>query len=197
MTATFRPVVVASLAGLALLMSGVVSFAQIDAGYLANWNDREVRVSYLPESDQTSMTLALVPGGAEAAPVILVFEARWSGRATDVPPTFLELRTYLHPLTDQRVQRRVDLRFTIEPETGPPLSLSYFGKDWGVFGFVPAGADIPVVRFGIAPGELKALGQGERISGMAMGFPFALETSQVGALRQFSQLVLVGETASP
>jgi hypothetical protein len=181
-------VVASALVGLGL--TGAHAHAQVDAGYLADWKDGELRVTYDAASQESSATLALVPGASgEGAPVILVWEARWPGRATGQVPTFLEVRSYLQPLADQRVQRRIDLRFILRSGASSPVTLYFFGGNWGVFGFIPAGDEIPVVRFPLTTSELAALAVSEDISGEAMGFAFALTASQIEALSTFARLV--------
>ncbi len=181
-------VVASALVGLGL--TGASAHAQVDAGYLADWKDGELRVAYDPASQESSATLALVPGASgEGAPVILVWEARWPGRATGQVPTFLEVRSYLQPLADQRVQRRIDLRFILRSGASSPVTLYFFGGNWGVFGFIPPGDEIPVVRFPLTTSELAALAVSEEISGEAMGFAFALTASQLEALSTFARLV--------
>lgn len=182
-------VIVGALVSLGL--TGGRAHAQVDAGYLADWKDGELRVTFDQASQETSATLALVPGFASegAAPILLVWEARWPGRETGRVPTFLEVRSYLQPLADQRVQRKVDLRFTVRTGAGGPVTLYFFGGNWGVYGFVPPGDEIPVVRFPLTTSELAALAVSDEITGEAMGFPFTLATTQLEALGTFARLI--------
>lgn len=182
-------VIAGLLVGLGLTSGN--AHAQVDAGYLADWRDGELRVAYDQASQETSATLAMIPGLATegASPIILVWETRWPGRETGRIPTFLEVRSYLQPLADQRVQRRVDLRFTVRTGASSPVTLYFFGGNWGVFGFVPPGDEIPVVRFPLTVPELAALAVSEEISGEAMGFPFTLSATQIEALSTFARLI--------
>lgn len=191
MRRVLRPMLVIACVVLFVGLAPRTACAQVDAGYLADWKDGELRVTFDPASQETSATLALVPGlsADSASPIILVWESRWPGREVGKIPTFLELRAYLQPLADQRVQRKVDLRLTVSSGTGSPITLYFFGGNWGVYGFIPAGDEIPVVRFPLTTPELAALAVSEQISGEAMGFAFSLSPSQIEALSTFARLI--------
>ena len=141
------------------------------------------------QAGESVSTLALVP---TAAPVILVFETRRQSRGPRQAPATVEVRAYLRPLADPRVRPRVDLRLTVDAGEGRAVPLSFFGSGWGVYGFIGAGDEISVVRFTMAPVELRALVAGEGVTGEVMGFSFALRRDQLDALRDFADLVESG-----
>ena len=173
--------------------------AQVDAGYLADWKDCEVRVQDVAQTSEVSATLALVPPvGAEGRPpLVLVFEARWP-RGGGQGVTLLEARAYLAPLADLRMHNRpVDLRFDLESGTGRRVPLYFYGSNWGTFGWIAAGDVIPVVRFAMTPSDLRALVAAEGITGEAMGFTFPLVQAQLEALRQFSRIAGLDDARSP
>jgi hypothetical protein len=165
---------------------------QVDAGYLANWKDREIRVDYNASTNQTSVFLALAPGEGAAQgrpPVLLVFQAQAPGREVLEPPANVIVSAYAGPLSDPRVARPVTMRFSIDEGTDQGLTLPFFGANWGVFSFVPPGADIPVVRFTLTAAEIRALAVARTISGAAIGYEFALSGAQVEAIRAFARSV--------
>jgi hypothetical protein len=195
----YRVALIIGIAVVGLLVPAAAVLAQVDAGPLSTWNDRELSVAYRLSTNETVGTLAIVPpgpGGTESS-VILVFEARWAGQQSTGMPASLELRCYPRPLADQRIVRRVDVYFNVDPGTGQPTPLYFYGSNWGTFGWVAAGAEIPVVRFGLAPIELRALATGEVITGEAIGYPFVLDAAQIDAIRAFARVVYVRDTRLP
>jgi hypothetical protein len=190
---------IAGLISAFVVMLPASAMAQVDAGPLATWNDRELTVSYRPSTNETVGTLAIVPAGpAFSEPsVVLVFEARWHGRDATELPAALEVRCYPRPLADQRVVRTVDLTFNVDPGDGRPAPLYFFGSQWGPYGFIAPGADIPLVRFQLSPPELRALVAGEAISGEATGYPFVLDAAQIDAIRAFARVANVRDIRLP
>ncbi len=174
--------------------------AQVDAGYLANWRDQEIRVRYDAPNNQTSVILALVPAGGTAqtgGPLILVFEARVPGREVRDAPGSVVVSAYVGPLADARIRRTVEMQLTIDPGAKHSVTLPYFGAAWGVYGFVAPGDEIPVVRFTMSAPDLRALSAAREIAGSAIGFPFSLSASQIDAIRGYARaLRIIGFTTS-
>jgi len=163
-----------------------------DAGYLARGTDREVRAVYDASRGVTVATLTLIPPGTggSAPSMSMMFETSFPGRAPEVLPTAVDVRIHAGPLSDSRVQRTVELEWTLDPQAPKPLRLWYFGSAWGHAGYVAPGDEIPLVRFVMSAADLRSLAAAEHVVGNALGFAFALTPAEHAALRGYLRLLL-------
>ena len=100
-----------------------------DAGSLAAWEDREFRTTYVAETDETHMWLALQPVDPAAnTPVLtLTFSVRFDGRSPTVTPGQLGVRATMNPLLDPRVARQPVLTFVLDADTEDETQLQLNG----------------------------------------------------------------------
>lgn len=174
--------VVLLLAGLA----GYAAGAQIDALYLADYRDGDLKVRYDQAAGESVATLPLRPDGAE---VVLVFEARWRGRGRGQPPTSIEVRSYPLVRLDNPRPRPTELRFVLESGSAEPVTLAFYGSSWGAAGFTAPGQEMWVVRYGMSPEELAALALSRQISGEVMGLSFAFTGAQRERIADLTRLL--------
>ena len=100
-----------------------------DAGSLAPWEDQEIRSTYLRETDETQVWLALQPVDpvANEARLTLTLGARFNGRSPSVPPRQIEMRATMHPLSDPRVTRLPVMTFLLNADTEDSEQLELSG----------------------------------------------------------------------
>jgi hypothetical protein len=168
-----------------MLLPATVS-GQVDAGYLGVWEDLEVSSSYDATLNRTTAALAIVPAGPA---LTLVFEAEIAGRLGSGSVTSLEVSAYPGVLATATVPRPLFMRFVIDAGTESALPLFFHGNDWGVYGFVPAGGEVLVVRAVMFGPELQALALAKSISGEALGHSFSFSAEQIAALESFARMV--------
>jgi hypothetical protein len=174
------------------------ALAQIDAGYLANVQDRKVTVAYLDTENRTEVTLALVPPSpADGSGITLVFRAAFDGRTTDTARlSGITLRAHYRALSDDRpraAEARTGshaLRLTLDPGDPTGITLAFFPANWGYGGFTAPGDEIPVAWFDVTPAELRAVATARAVEGHVLWTDFSLTDDQVEALRAYAREVL-------
>jgi hypothetical protein len=167
-------------------------YAQHDAGVLGTWRDQELRVRYDAPAKRTAVALTIVPGGGTArveSPLLLRFEAQFPGReATEAPSSFF-VSAYAGARADARVVRPVTMHLTVDPGTEHSVTLPYFGSQWSYYGYIGAGAELPVIRFTMTATDLRAIDASHGLSGQALGYNFTLSPSQLDAVRRFARTI--------
>lgn len=173
-----------------LVASGAL--AQVPAPYeLFVHADGELKTEYVAASRSTIVQLALMPPGAGSTPsaTSMVLRAEFAGRQPMIPPGQIGILVLPTVTSSPNVIRGVQLAFTIQAAGSPPLDLSYFGRSWGEYGFVPPGAELRRVEFSMSVPELRALLLGQEVTGRVMNSTFVLTTRHLAALRLFAMAI--------
>ena len=100
-----------------------------DAGFHGAWRDREIRSTYVEDTDETEVLLTLLPVDPQAgeARITLTFQARYAGRRPVVQPGQLELRVTVGPLVEPNVMRRPVLNLVLDEESNDSVELEFVG----------------------------------------------------------------------
>lgn len=174
--------------------------AQVPAPYeLFVHTDGELKTEYSALSKSTVVQLAIMPPGAGETPsaTSMVLRAEFAGRQPITPPGQIGILVVPTATSSPNVIRGVQLEFTIQAAGSPPLDLSYFGRSWGEYGFVPPGGELRRVEFSMSVPELRALLLGRQVTGRVMNSTFAFTGKHLAALRLFAMAIGVpqpGET---
>jgi len=166
---------------------------------------REVKRVYWDLFETTEVWVLLLPGDpqGEPAPVNLVFQAFFSGRAKRDPysklpewpkgePERLTVRVQPFPTT---VLKEPSLRFVVDDETfdlgasckwplgsGGPCQILYSGDS-------ELGSAIIGVSVEVQPPLLRRLAKARVVTGTALGFPILLSSDDLGAVGKFAEAV--------
>ena len=165
-----------------------------DAGSLAAWSNLELRSTYLADSDETEVVLALLPVDPAAGEprITMTFLARYEGRYPAVPPGSVEVRVHANPLTDPTVMRSPVMSLIVDEGSDDSIRLDLAGilPDTGV---VLPGGRVDTAFFTVPLGlQLLALINAETIDGQAFGtLNFAFTPAQINALRDFANRILL------
>ncbi len=168
---------------------------------------REVKRVYWDLFETTEVWVLLLPGGpqGEPAPVNVVFQAFFSGRAKRDPysklipqwpkgkPERLTVRVQPFPMT---VLNEPSLRFVVDDETfdlgascnwplgfGGPCQILSGGSEPG------SGSAIIGVSVEVQPALLQRLAKARVVTGTALGFPILLSSDDLGAVGKFAEAV--------
>ena len=170
---------------------------------------REVKRVYWELFETTEVWVLLLPGSpqGEPAPVNIVFQAFFSGRAKRDPysklpqwpkgePETLTVRVQPFPMT---VNYDLSLRLVVDDETfdlgatcpsaggsGPPLLRPPPGGGCQILysGEVYSGVSVKV-----QPALLQRLAKARVVTGTALGFPILLSSDDLGAVGKFAEAV--------
>jgi hypothetical protein len=161
---------------------------QVPAPYgLFVHTDGEVKSEYSADLKSTIVELSLSAGvGDTPSSTTMVFRAAFAGRQVGAPPSEITILVLPTINSNPNVIRDTGLAFTIDRVDSSPLELSYFGKSWGDYGFVPPGGEVTRVAYSMSVPELRALLLGERVSGRVMNSSFTFTSKQRAALQLFA-----------
>jgi hypothetical protein len=165
---------------------------QVPAPYgLFVHTDGEVKSEYSADLKSTIVELALSPGLADTpSSTTMVLRAAFAGRSRpSTPPVEITILVLPAITSNPNVIRDTGLAFTIERSGSAPLELSYFGRSWGDYGFVPPGGEVTRVAFSMSVPELRALLLAERVSGRVMNSNFVFTSKHLSALRLFAMTI--------
>jgi hypothetical protein len=163
---------------------------------------REVKRVYWDLFETTEVWVLLLPGDpqGEPAPVNVVFQAFFSGRAKRDPysklpewpkgePERLTVRVQPFPTT---VLKEPSLRLVVDDETfdlgasckwplgfGGPCQILYSGEGGAIIG----------VSVEVQPALLQRLAKARVVTGTALGFPILLSSDDLGAVGKFAEAV--------
>ena len=100
-----------------------------DAGFHGAWRDREIRSTYVEDTDETEVLLTLLPVDPHAGEprITLIFQARYAGGRPVVPPGQIELRVTVGPLVDPNVMRRPALNLSLDEGSDDSDELEFVG----------------------------------------------------------------------
>ncbi len=153
--------------------------------------DCELKSVYAASTKSTVVQLSLTPPGPGGTPsgVSLVLRAEYPGAGPAVAPNDIDVLVLPAVNSNPTVVRGLQLELVMERDGAAPVTLSYFGRSWGDYGFVPAGAEITRVAFTVHAAELKALLVADRVTGRVMNASFVLTGAEMAALREFASAI--------
>ena len=163
-----------------------------DAGFFAEWSDREIRSIPL-DSQETDVFLGLLPLTTltQEPAFSMVFRARYRGRYPVMPPGTVEIRVQVGPLFDTNRMRSPVMHFVLDSGTDESRRLDLVGRvpDTGV---VLPGGRVDVVFFTVPVGlQLLHLVNAETVDGQVFGaIDFLLSSAQIDALREYVTQIL-------
>ena len=164
-----------------------------DAGFLAAWQDQELRSIDLKNSEETEVYLALLPISTLSQDPLfsMVFRARFRSAAPATPPGAVEIRVQVNPIFDTTRLRSPVMRLVLNAGTDDRQQVDFVGRvpDTGV---VLPGGRVDVVFFTVPVGTpLLDLINAETIDGQVFGvLDFVLTSAQIEALREFATRIL-------
>ncbi len=162
-----------------------------DAGFFAEWSDREIR-SIALDSQETDVFLGLLPLTTltQEPAFSMVFRARYRSRYPVMPPGEVEIRVQVNPMFDTNRMRSPVMRFVLNDGTDDRRQIDLVGRvpDTGV---VLPGGRVDVVFFTVPVGpQLLHLVNAETVDGQVFGaIDFLLGSAQIDALRVHSSPV--------
>jgi hypothetical protein len=173
---------------------------QVPAPYaLFRGTDCELKSEYSTATSSTTVQLVLTPPGPDGSPspAWLVLQAEYAGTRPDLPPADISITALPVVNFNPNVVRGVELDLVIETTEAKRVTLSYFGRAVGEFGFVPAGGEISRVAFTLSVTELRALLAAEQVTGRVMNSDFALTARELATLRLFASTIGVRAGKGP
>ena len=164
-----------------------------DAGFHGAWRDREIRSTYVEDTDETEVLLTLLPVDPQAgeARITLTFQARYAGRRPVVQPGQLELRVTVGPLVEPNVMRRPVLNLVLGEESNDSVELEFVGLIPRT-AFMASRDRVDTILITLPLGiQFLRLLNAETVAGQALGiFNFSLDQGQLAALRAFANQIL-------
>ena len=164
-----------------------------DAGFHGAWRDREIRSTYVEDTDETEVLLTLLPVDPQAgeARITLTFQARYAGRRPVVQPGQLELRVTVGPLVEPNVMRRPVLNLVLDEESNDSVELEFVGLIPRT-AFMASRDRVDTILITLPLGiQFLRLLNAETVTGQALGiFNFSLDQGQLAALRAFANQIL-------
>ncbi len=163
-----------------------------DAGFFAEWSDREIR-SITLDSQETDVFLGLLPLTTltQEPAFSMVFRARYRSRSPLMPPGAVEIRVQVNPLFDTTRMRSPVMRFVLNEGTEDRRQIDLVGRvsDTGV---VLPGGRVDVLFFTVPVGpQLLLLVNAETVDGQVFGaIDFLLSSAQIDALREYVTRIL-------
>ncbi len=163
-----------------------------DAGFFAEWRDREIRSIPL-DSQETDVFLGLLPLTTltQEPAFSMVFRARYRDRYPVMPPGAVEIRVQVNPMFDPNRMRSPVMRFVLNEGTEDRRQIDLVGRvpDTGV---VLPGGRVDVVFFTVPVGlQLLHLVNAETVDGQVFGtIDFLFSSAQIDALREYVTQIL-------
>jgi hypothetical protein len=143
--------------------------------------DGDIRAVYWDVRNETEVWLTLEPKSdtGEAAPVV-TFTHRFAGRRAAGPPTHVEVRAYAGAFWAPRTE------FWLRVDDDAPIHLAP-----GATALIP-GTPSDFASGAMDLAMLRQMAEAQRITGVALGYPFELTASQRRAIGDFVRRVLDG-----
>ena len=164
-----------------------------DAGFHGAWRDREIRSTYVEDTDETEVLLTLLPVDPQAGEprITLTFQARYAGGRPVVPPGQIQLRVTVGPLVDPNVMRRPVLNLVLDEDSDDRVELEFVGLI-PTTAFMAPGDRVDTILITLPLGmQFLELLNAETVTGQALGiFNFSLDQGQLAALRAFANQIL-------
>lgn len=164
-----------------------VATGQLEDVLASNWRDGEIRVQYLPSTQETQLSVGILPASPHGT-LTFVLSARLRQRAPTEPPSTLQARIGVGLRVNPNAIRRPVLSFVLDPKT--PRATTIEASDRLRLLDLDPTASLENASATITLVEFIQLLRAEVITGQILGLSVSFSREQREALQEFGLRVL-------